>query len=122
MTNEEYRELALRTAPDATALRNSITCEQLVLLLCAVGLPGETGEVCEIVKKHVFHGHPWTEETRARLVKELGDVEWYANLLRETIHTTPEYVHATNIAKLAARYPEGFFTTARSVNRAAGDE
>ena len=119
MTNEEYAELAMRTAPTPPIV---VTQQQLVLLLSAVGLPGEVGEVCEIIKKHVFHGHPWTEETRAKLVKELGDVEWYANLLRETIGTTLEEIHSANIVKLAARYPEGFFTSARSLVRAAGDE
>ena len=119
MTNEEYRELALRTAP---TIPIALTQQQVLLLLAQCGLAGETGEVCEIIKKHVFHGHPWSEETRLKLVKELGDVEWYANLLRSSIETTLEEIHEVNIVKLAARYPEGFFSTVRSLVRAASDE
>lgn len=119
MTNEQYAELAMRTMPTTPFV---LTQQQIVLLLVSCGLPGETGEVCEIIKKHVFHGHPWTDETRAKLVKELGDVEWYANLLRVTIETTLEEVHRRNIEKLSERYPEGFFSTERSLHRAAGDE
>lgn len=115
MTNETYSKLALRTCPPA----HSVPLDQSALTLAALGLAGEIGEVVDCIKKHVFHGHPLD---RDMLIKELGDVEWYANLLRVYLNTTLEEVHAQNILKLSMRYPRGFFTTEQSVNRAAGDE
>ncbi len=117
MTNEEYRELALRTAPRAENIH--IEAKHENLLLAVIGLAGEVGEILEHVKKHIFHGHQLDPD---KLLKEMGDVEWYANLLREYFGFTLEQVHAANIAKLAARYPEGFFSSARSLHRAEGDE
>lgn len=39
-----------------------------------LGLLGESGEVCDLVKKVTAHGHPIE---RDKFVKELGDVLWY---------------------------------------------
>lgn len=126
MTNEEYSRLALRTAPDASLDTNddsdlvTITKGQYRMLLGVIGLLGEAGEIAEAVKKHIFHGH---ELDLAKLKKELGDVSWYHNHLTvRTAKTSIEAVHEANIEKLKARYPEGFFSSERSINRAPGDE
>lgn len=44
--------------------------------LVCYGLPGEAGEVSELVKKHQFHGKPIHPST---FLLELGDVLWYLN-------------------------------------------
>lgn len=128
----DYADLALRTAPGVVrdgeeggsrtsrTRDTSISPEQKELLLGAVGLTGEAGEVAELVKKHVFHGH---ELDRAKLLKELGDVLWYLTYITvRCLGMTLLDVMRANIHKLSARYPEGFFTPARSITRAAGDE
>lgn len=121
MNNIEYTELANRTAPGADEI--DITPAQKRLLLGALGLCGESGEVAEMVKKHVFHGHPFDAEKVKLLVKELGDVLWYLNYMAgQSAGVALSEVMEANIAKLAARYPEGFFTSARSQHRAVGDE
>jgi NTP pyrophosphatase (non-canonical NTP hydrolase) len=126
VTNEEYSRLALRTAPDASIEKTDdaepmvITKGQYRMLLGIIGLLGEAGEIAEAIKKHIFHGH---ELDLDKLKKELGDVSWYHNHLTvRTAKTSLEAVQEANIAKLAARYPEGFFSSERSINRAAGDE
>lgn len=64
MTPEEYLLEVRRTmSPETTA-----TTLQL-------GLLGESGEVADLVKKATAHGHTLDRE---KLVKELGDVLWYA--------------------------------------------
>lgn len=40
-----------------------------------LGLRGETGEVCDLVKKWTGHG---VQEDPSKILKELGDVCWYA--------------------------------------------
>jgi hypothetical protein len=43
------------------------------LLTASVGINAEGGEFLEIVKKMVFQGKSWSDETRTHLIKELGD-------------------------------------------------
>ena len=122
MTNTEYSDLALRTAPGAENVEITATQKQLILM--ALGLTGEAGEVAEMVKKHVFHGHPMDDGKVLKLLKELGDVLWYINYGATTYARMPsiETVMHMNIEKLEARYPEGFFSAERSMHRAARDE
>jgi len=125
---DEYSQAALRTEPtplwSPVAQPNddelvTITRRQYRMLLGAIGLCGEAGEVAELVKKHVFHEHPLDVE---KLKKELGDVAWYHNYLTvRTALCTLGHIFWLNIEKLKARYPEGFFSASRSQHRAAGD-
>lgn len=122
-----YSNLALRTAPDSPRKPGTrdieITGDQKQMLLMVLGLTGEAGEIAEMVKKHVFHGHPWDDEKVVKLIRELGDILWYINYGAVRVGGIGlEAVFDKNIDKLAARYPEGFFSSERSINRAAGDE
>jgi len=83
------------------------------LLNGALGLTGEAGEVADMIKKHIFHGH---ELNRGELVKEIGDCAWYLALLCYAIEISLEEVMIANIEKLQNRYPEGFSESA-SINR-----
>ncbi len=128
MNSQEYSNLALRTAPDDPRKPGTrdidITGDQKQMLLMALGLCGEAGEVAEMVKKHVFHGHPMDDSKILLLLKELGDILWYANYGAVRVVKVPDLgaVMDANIDKLAARYPEGFFSSERSLHRAEGDE
>lgn len=118
MTDQEYQRLAMVTAPKVEDI--TITDAQKRLLLGALGMVGEAGEVADMVKKHVFHGHPWDEAVFNKFLRELGDVDWYHNYLITSSNTTPGEVKAINIAKLQARYPNGF-ESVRSIHRQEGD-
>ena len=83
------------------------------LAMTGLGLGGEAGECADVVKKHLFHGHPLDKD---KLVKELGDVLWYVAIMAETLGVPLSEVGEKNIAKLRARYPNGFSTEA-SINR-----
>lgn len=72
---------------------------------CALGLAGEAGEVADYLKKVWYHGHDYDHET---LKKEIGDVLWYVAVLAGCHGMTLDEVAAANVAKLKARYPEGF--------------
>lgn len=111
MTPNEYQKLAARTLidrPDA-----QYTDKQLMLVWCAVGLGGESGEVLEVVKKGVFHQHGVDE---AKLRKEIGDAQWYLSAICTVMGWQLEGIMAENIAKLEARYPNGYNSDA-SKNR-----
>lgn len=79
----------------------------------AMGLSGEAGEVTDLIKKELFHGHA---ENREAVKKELGDVLHYAAGLADMYGWTLEEVANANIEKLMKRYPNGFSSEA-SVNR-----
>lgn len=106
MNFNEYQKLA-----NTTANKENTTKEALVNV--GLGLTGEAGEVADLIKKNLCHGHDLDKE---KLHKELGDVLWYLAYAAETLGTSLEEIAKMNIDKLKKRYPEGFSTDA-SVNR-----
>lgn len=87
------------------------------LMTAAIGLGGEGGEVEDIVKKVVFHGKPWSNEIRDKLIDEASDVLWYWQNLCISLGVEPDDVALHNINKLETRYPGGKFSIERSENR-----
>ncbi len=77
------------------------------------GLCGETGEVVELYKKHIGHGH---ELDLSKLAKELGDVLWYVSSIASGYGLSLEDIATANIDKLKVRYPDKF-SPERSINR-----
>ncbi len=74
----------------------------------ALGLAGETGEICEKIKKAIRDdGGAMKDERRALLAKELGDVLWYVATLCSELGLSLNDVAAQNLAKLAARKEAG---------------
>lgn len=107
MTINEYQELAMTTLnPDLD--------KKDVLINGVMGLCGESGEVIDIVKKHLAQGHELDKE---KIIKELGDVAWYMAEIATVLDVELEEVLVQNIEKLKKRYPEGF-STEKSLNRA----
>ncbi|QTN12145.1 nucleoside triphosphate pyrophosphohydrolase family protein [Mammaliicoccus vitulinus] len=107
MELNEYQQLALRTMSD---IKRDL---EQSLINGALGLTGEAGEVADIVKKHVFHGHELDEQ---ELKKELGDVLWYIACCAKALDMDLNDIAMSNIAKLERRYPNGF-TKEDSLNR-----
>jgi NTP pyrophosphatase (non-canonical NTP hydrolase) len=92
-----------------------------LLLTAMIGMTSEAGEAQEIIKKVLFQGRPYTEETRQHLIKELGDVIWYWTNACNALQIDPNEVIAGNVDKLQARYPGGTFDAFYSENRKEGD-
>lgn len=91
------------------------------LLTASVGINAEGGEFMEIVKKMVFQGKSWNEETRTHLIKELGDTMWYVAQACIALEVSFDEVIQTNMDKLMKRYPDGAFDVFYSENREEGD-
>ncbi len=98
MNVNEYQKLAMRTL-------NPELDKKDVLINGVMGLCGESGEVIDIVKKHLAQGH---ELDREALIDELGDVAWYLAETATVLGVTLEEVLSRNIEKLRRRFPEGF--------------
>jgi NTP pyrophosphatase (non-canonical NTP hydrolase) len=100
MNFNDYQLAAQRTWNN-----RDLTKEQRLSNAC-LGLAGEVGEVLEPIKKYLYHGKPLPEAEV--LIKELGDVLYYASVLANELGITFDVVAETNIAKLKARHPNGF--------------
>lgn len=78
----------------------------------ALGLAGESGEVADLIKKHLYHGD---DLDREKFVKEMGDVLFYWFALLQQFSILPEEVMHQNIEKLQAQH--GGTTFNRAVQR-----
>lgn len=92
-----------------------------LLLTALIGITSEGGEAQEILKKVLFQGKPFNEDTRGHLKKELGDVIWYWANACNALNLDPNEVISENVEKLQARYPGGKFDAKYSENRKKGD-
>lgn len=106
MKVNDYQKQALRTL-------NPNLDKKEILINGVMGLCGESGEVIDLVKKHLAQGHPLDKE---KMAKELGDVAWYLAECAYAIDFDLEDIFQMNIEKLKKRYPEGFDED-KSINR-----
>jgi NTP pyrophosphatase (non-canonical NTP hydrolase) len=93
MRLNQYQEAARNTA---------VYPADMGLIYTTLGLVGESGEVAEKVKK-MIRGGKTLAECRSDLVKELGDVLWYAANVAHELNITLEEVALRNIKKLQSR-------------------
>lgn len=102
-----YQNLSKRTMRGGSVNKN----ERLANY--CMGLSGEAGEVTDIFKKHLFHGHKLDME---KVIAELGDALFYLAALATETGLTLEDVARYNVDKLEKRYPMGF-SSEDSINR-----
>lgn len=112
MTFEEYQKGVMRTASDIT-----VATKENMLMNGIMGAAGESGELTDLLKKQIFHGHPFDRE---HYIKECGDVLYYLALIAESLDTTLEEIAIVNNKKLWERYPDGF-SVDKSLHRKDGD-
>ena len=113
---ESYTDMALKT------LNKDVFEQRDLLLNASLGLSGEVGEVNDIIKKYMYHGHKLDNNTKEKVILELGDVCWYVALMAWAIDKTKfEDVLNRNLEKLDKRY-QGEFSTEKSVNRKEDSE
>jgi NTP pyrophosphatase (non-canonical NTP hydrolase) len=74
----------------------------------ALGLAGEAGEVAEHAKKAIRDDHgEITDERRAQLARELGDVLWYVSQLASELGLDLDVIARENLEKLFSRQSRG---------------
>lgn len=94
MTLNEYQKAIKKFA-------NPKQYERDAILMCAVGLSGEVGEVNELIRKSMFHGKKF--KPYVDLLLELGDVLWYLSTMARMYGIDMDDVAAANIVKLDER-------------------
>ena len=106
MEGNKYQELAMVTL-------NKTLSKKEMLSNGVMGLCGESGEVIDVVKKHLYQGH---ELDVNKIKDELGDVMWYVAEICSSLDISLDDVLEGNIIKLKKRFKNGF-TTYESINR-----
>jgi NTP pyrophosphatase (non-canonical NTP hydrolase) len=95
----EYQRLSRRTAEYP---------REAWLAYPALGLSGEAGEVAEHAKKAIRDDRGQiTEERRAAMAKELGDVLWYVAQLASELELDLDEIAQANLDKLLSRQQRG---------------
>lgn len=129
MDLNEYAELAARTESPRSVndihydddlplgrlhrFASHAAVNHVQFLNAILGLAGETGELQEMIKKYLFHGHKF-DTVNAK--EELGDILWYVAQGCRALGISMEDAANANINKLAKRYGEKF-SDVRSLNR-----
>lgn len=101
MTLEEYQKQALTTV---IASDN----EFRDLLHWVLGINGEAGEIAEKIKKIIRDKNAVvSEEDKAELAKEVGDVLWYLAVFAHHLGVPFEEIAQQNLDKLQSRKKRG---------------
>lgn len=85
-----------------------------LILNGVLGLAGESGECCDIVKKARFQGHELSKE---HLMEEIGDVLWYIAETASGLGVSLEEVAQYNLDKLHKRFHGNHFKARDSIHR-----
>lgn len=110
MDFNQYQVLANRTAKQFPELPMNLTH-------AALGIATEGGEFTTEVKRAAMYGKEITDEMRAHMAEELGDLLWYVALAAENLGIPMAAMARDNIAKLQKRFPEKY-TDAAAEGRA----
>ena len=111
MDSDLYQKLAARTLIDKPDY--PLSDEEMMIVWNGLGLAGEAGEVCDQIKKGIFHRHGLDKQ---KLRKEIGDVLWYLAAICTKTGISLYDAMEENIEKLEKRYPEGY-SSENSVKR-----
>lgn len=75
------------------------------LPLACLGLAGEVGEVCDLIKKDGIYPDRISDVLlQDKIVDELGDVMWQAFAVANVIGIPMEHIIESNVAKLNFRH------------------
>lgn len=115
MDLNEYQKLTGTTAVYGSSVarmvaeKNRLGMEtSLCLIYTAIKLNGEAGEIAEHIGKMIRDDRGFlTDERREALIKELGDVLWYASQMAIELGMPLNEVAVQNIMKLQSRKDRG---------------
>jgi len=98
MNLDDYQDASRRTLnvdwPERDQIANAV-----------MGLAGEAGEIADLFKKRLYHGH---DIPTMQIIDELGDLMWYLAAIASLEGLSLNDIARANIDKLWRRYPNGF--------------
>ena len=96
---KEYQDLCKATA-------KKFETKEKEILTWGLGIAGEAGDVAGCIKKTFAHDN----DQRAGIKENIGDTLWYSAMICNFFDWDMQEILEGNIAKLKARYPQGFMT------------
>ena len=52
------------------------------------GIGGEAGEIGDLWKKIKYHGKPWNDDNKQKMIDEVGDMFWYLAKFMQSLDIT----------------------------------
>lgn len=100
--NDKYSKFVKSRTKSPSQITASFSASKASLVHSVMGICGEAGELLDSIKKTVIYDK---ELDIDNIVEELGDLEFYMEMLRQEIDLTREFILVKNISKLEKRYP-----------------
>lgn len=117
MQNISYHEFVKTLKKTGEATLSEMTPEKMMLLDNVCCIMGEGGELFDGLKPYFFYGKPLTDEMKANIKEELGDLLFYIQGVANTQGITLEEIEAHNRAKLNKRYEGLVFSNQAALDR-----
>lgn len=112
--DDEHTRMVESLVKPGQEILDSLTPEKCNLLHAILGMMSELGELADCIKKHVIYEQTLDMEN---MKEEGGDLEFYFKQLRLEIRCSRIEMMASNMAKLAKRYPNFKYTNAKAKER-----
>lgn len=109
-----FFEHVARLAKPADAVLNDLDPHKADLWHHGPALMIEAGELADALKKYAIYGKPLN---LPNIVEELGDIEFYLEVIRQILGFSREDILAANIKKLQYRYAGGAFSNQAAIER-----
>ena len=101
----QHSELVRNLKKNPEHIVADLTPNKADLIHMVMGIVGEAGELLDAVKKHTIYNKPLDVEN---IIEELGDLDFYAEGMRQILDLRREDILAYNIKKLTKRYQDGY--------------
>lgn len=113
--NHDNRRMVDVLAKHGVFILSDLTPNKVDLWHGATGCCTEAGELLDAVKKVVCYNKPTDREN---VVEELGDLEFYMEMVRKNLGITREETLTHNMNKLAERYRNYTYSDQQAIDRA----
>jgi len=101
----DYPEFVRSRTKEPTEIALEIDPLKAALMHAAMGISGESGELLDAIKKNVIYNKPLDI---INVSEELGDLEFYLEMMRQALHLNRDEIIRSNISKLTMRYPSQY--------------
>jgi len=112
---ESHADMVSSLKKSGAAIRETLTDEKVDAWHGATGVCTEAGELLDAAKKFVVYNKPIDREN---VIEELGDLEFYMEMVRQSFGITRLETLAGNMTKLSKRYKDFKYSDQQAHDRA----
>ena len=112
---ESHADMVTALKKSGAALGETLTDHKIDAWHGATGVCTEAGELLDAMKKYVVYNKPLDREN---VIEELGDLEFYMEMVRQSFGIRRVETLAGNMTKLAQRYKNFVYTDQQAQDRA----